>query len=239
MFGVLNTVVPAPSWMLVVLTGLFAVVVSAATVALLFVPRRFSLTRVNVLGTVIHEGGHALASILTGGGVFHVAITSVHTGHAVTWSRSRLSEAITSAAGYAAPPLAGLGIASLLHRGLAPAVLALMTLAMVLLLLVTRDLLTAGVLITLGLLAFATLYWGPDWLQNIYGYSVAWLLLTSEIGGLLAFVVRRVHDGYRVTGDDAASLADTTSIPAFIWITAWTVLIGWAAWNAVPLLWPA
>lgn len=236
-FGVLNEIVAPPGWWLVVATGLFAALASAATVVLMLVPRRLLITRVNVLGTVIHEGGHALVSIVTGGGVFQVVIASADSGSARTWSPSPLSRTLTLVAGYAAPPLAGLGFAALLHRGLAPAVLALTTLAMALLLLVTRDLLTAGVLVILGVLAFSALTWAPGWLQNIVGYAEAWLLLTSEIGGLAALVVNRLRSRSPGT-DDAARLAETTPVPAFAWIAAWAALIGWAVWTAAPLLWP-
>ncbi|HEY3478685.1 MAG TPA: M50 family metallopeptidase [Streptomyces sp.] len=114
--------------------------------------------------------------------------------------------------------------------------LALTTLAMALLLVVTRDLLTAGVLMLLGAIAFAALKWAPGWLQNLVAYAEAWLLLTSEIGGLAALVVNRARG--ISSRDDAAGLADTTPVPAAAWILAWAALIGWAVWTAAPLLWP-
>lgn len=239
-FGVLNRQTAPPGLGLVLATGLIAAAVATATFALLLAgPARWRpLTRANVLSTVMHEAGHALLSIVTGGGVFRIEVTSADAGLTRTWSTSRWSRVPTLFAGYALPPLAGLGAAALLHRGLAPAVLALTVLAMALVLLVSRDLLTFGIVVALGAAAFATLQWGPGWLQNTLAYLEAWLLLTSELGGVAALVANRVRHGYHGQSDDAAGLAETTGIPAFAWIAAWTALIGWTAWTALPLLWP-
>ncbi|MET9265356.1 M50 family metallopeptidase [Amycolatopsis sp. NPDC004079] len=239
-FGVLNQQVAPPGLGLVLALGVFAVAVSAATFVLMLAgPARWRpLTRANVLSTVVHEGGHALLSVVTGGGVFQIEVTSAETGLTRTWSTSRWSRVLTLVAGYATPPLAGLGAAALLHRGLAPAVLALTVLAMVLVLLATRDALTLGIVVALGAAAFATLKWGPDWLRNTVAYLEAWLLLTSELGGVAALVVGRLRHGYYGLEDDAAGLAEASGIPAFAWIAGWTALIGWTAWTAVPLLWP-
>lgn len=239
-FGVLNRQIAAPAVGLVLVAGVFAAAVAAATFALMLAgPARWRpLTRANVLSTVFHEGGHALLSIVTGGGVFQIEVTSADSGLTRTWSTSRWSRVPTLFAGYAMPPVAGLGAAALLHRGLAPAVLALTVLAMALVLLVTRDLLTFGIVVALGAAAFATLQWGPGWLQNTLAYLETWLLLTSELGGVAALVANRIRTGYHGQTDDAAGLAEASGIPAFAWISGWTALIGWAVWTAVPMLWP-
>ncbi|HEY3470086.1 MAG TPA: M50 family metallopeptidase, partial [Amycolatopsis sp.] len=124
-FAVLNETLPAPGWALVATTAVFAAAVSATSFALLTTGAQLLLNRVNVLGTLFHEGGHAVVSILTGGGVFRVEITSAESGGTWNWTPSPFAGVLTTAAGYAMPPLAGLGAAALLHRGLAPAVLVL------------------------------------------------------------------------------------------------------------------
>jgi hypothetical protein len=189
-----------------------------------------------VLGTIVHEAGHAAMSCLTGGGVYLIEIYNPSSGRAHTWSSSQLSAITTGAAGYAAPPLAGLGAAALLNRGHAPAVLALTATVMVLVLLVSRDLITLISVLAVGLLAFAALYWGTAWVQHWVAYTEAWLLLISEIPGLFAVVMNRVcGDG---DGDDADGLALETRIPGMVWIAGWFALIVWALWSGVPLLWP-
>lgn len=179
-----------------------------------------------------------MVSILTGCGVFRVEITSAESGGTWNWTPSPFAGVLTTAAGYAMPPLAGLGAAALLHRGLAPAVLVLTAVTMLFLLLFTRDAITGAAVVLVGAVAFCALQWAPGWLKNGIAYAEAWLLLTSEIGGLSALVVNRFHGGFRGQADDASSLAERTGIPAVVWIAAWFTLIGWAVWHAFPLLWP-
>ncbi|WP_326943087.1 M50 family metallopeptidase [Amycolatopsis sp. NBC_01307] len=234
-FAVLNETVPAPGPELVGITAL----VAAVAVMMSFVSgRRNVVYRANFLGTLFHEGGHALVSILTGGGVLRVRITSAESGGTLQWNPSALAAILTIAAGYAMPPLAGLGAAALLHRGLVPAVLTLTLAAMVFLLLFTRDVLTFVVVVAVGAIVFGALRWAPPWLKNGVAYAETWLLLTSEIGGLRAIVSNRFQDGFGGQEDDAAMLARSTGIPGFVWIAAWFALITWAVWRAVPLLWP-
>jgi len=234
---IVNATVPTPGWWLVTLTGLLAAGVCAASVVGLATRQRYLLSRLNLLGTFVHEGGHALVSVLTGGGVYRFEIFSPDSGVTWTWYRSRLSVIASTAAGYAMPPLAGLGTASLLHRGHAAAVLTLTVAAAAVLLFVSRDLLTLAVVAGIGLSAFAALAWAPGWLQTVLAYTEAWLLLTSELAGLGHLVAARLHGEVSDT-DDAASLAGETHIPGPIWITAWLALILWATWKAFPLLWP-
>jgi len=237
--GVLNETVPVPGWETVAVTGVFAAAVSMATFVSMLTDSRKLLRLANVLGTIFHEGGHAFVAVLTGGGVYRIRVTDADSGWTLHWAPSRLSRIFTGAAGYAMPPLAGLAAAALLHRGYAPAVLALTIAAMALVLLVTRDLLTLAVVLGVAGVAFAALRWGEGPLQNSLAYAESWLLLTSEIGGLAAIIGNRIRNGYRGHGDDAEVLAEHTPIPAFAWIASWFALIGWALWRATPLLWPA
>lgn len=234
-FAVLNETLPGPGPELVGITALIAVV----AVMMSFVSgRRNVVYGANVLGTLFHEGGHALVSVLTGGGVLRIEIDSPESGGTWHWNPSPFARVLATAAGYATPPLAGLGAAALLHRGLAPAVLLLTLVTMLLILLVTRDVLTFVVVVAVGAVMLGALRWAPPWLKNGIAYAEAWLLLTSEIGGLRALLANRFDGEFRGQEDDAASLAERTGIPSLVWIAAWFALITWAVWRAIPLLWP-
>jgi hypothetical protein len=234
---IVNATVPAPSWWLVAATGLAAAAVTLASVSTLLTGQSRLLTRFNVLGTFVHEGGHALMSVLTGGGVYQVGIFSPDSGVTWSWVPSRFSSILTSAAGYAMPSLAGLGAAVHLQRGHAPAVLALTVVAAALLLFLSADLLTFAVVAGIGLVAFAALAWAPVWARTTIAYLEAWLLLTSEISGVGHLVAARWRGGTSAT-DDAASLAAKTHIPGVVWIAGWVALIVWALSEAFPRLWP-
>ncbi|UOZ06284.1 M50 family metallopeptidase [Amycolatopsis sp. WQ 127309] len=236
-FAVLNETVPLPGPELVGITALVAVVAVVTAFAVPASGRRSVFYRANFLGTLFHEGGHALVSVLTGGGVFRIEIDSPESGGTWHWNPSPFARVLATAAGYAMPPLAGLGAAALLHRGLSPAVLLLTLVTMLFILLVTRDMLTFVVVVAVGAVMFGALRWAPPWLKNGIAYAEAWLLLTSEIGGLRALLANRFAGGFRGQEDDAASVAERTGIPSLVWIAAWFALIGWAVWHAFPLLW--
>lgn len=231
---------PPADWWVPVATGVFALLaaVSSALAGGTW-PRRIASSLV-VLATAVHEAGHALAACLTGGGVWLIQVHTPDSGVAYTWRPSRPSSVITTAAGYAAPPLAGLGAASLLARGHAPMVLAVTIAAMLLLLAVTRDVITLAAVVAIGGVAGAALYWGPVWGQQVVAYGEAWLLLLSEAAGVWAILKPRLWPARYEDRehDDADSLAGETGIPGLVWIAGWLVLIGWAMWTAVPLLWP-
>ncbi len=64
---VLNEAVPVPGWPPVATTAVFAVVVSTTSFIYLATGDKKLLNGVNVLGTLVHEAGHVLVSIVTGG----------------------------------------------------------------------------------------------------------------------------------------------------------------------------
>jgi hypothetical protein len=236
--AVLNETVPVPGWEVVGITALFAFAVSLTSFTTPPSGRPSLLRNAKILGTLFHEGGHAAVTLLTGGDVSRVAITSARGGTTYQTPDSALGDVLATAAGYAVPPLAGLGAAALLHRGHVSAVLVLTLAALGFILLFTRDLLTFAVLVVVGAVVYCALRYAPGWLRTAVAYTEAWLLLTSEIDGVRMLVVARMQDGFRNRTDDAAALAKTTKMPSPLWIVGWFVLNGWALWHAFPLLWP-
>lgn len=223
---------------MVIATGLVALLVSVAALNPKAGRIREVLASPAVLATIVHEAGHALASVVTGNGVYLIEIHTPHSGRThFSWYSTRPASIITSVAGYAAPPLAGLGAASLLARGHAPMVLALTVVMMALILVVARDVVTLVSVLTVGAVAFAAVYWGPLWVQHGLAYALVWLLLLAEAPGVWVLVCNRFY-GHPADDDDAASLADLTGVPSLLWILGWFALIGWSIWTAVPFLWP-
>lgn len=243
--SMLRGVLPAPPVWLVVATALIgAMPLLVRLVASWWRARWF--VWLGAFGTLVHEAGHAAAAVVTGGGVSLVNVSSPDDGVAYYWYRSWGSEVLILIAGFAAPPLAGLGAAALLAEGRVAAVLMVTVAGMAILLVVARGLLTIATVVIVGGLAFAALRWGGPLAQQSLAYTLAWLLLVHEIGGVLGlFAVRwwgvdpdEEHDGLDGYLDDADGLAEVTFLPAPIWIVGWAALVGWAFWVAVPLMWP-
>jgi hypothetical protein len=196
------------------------------------------MASLHVLSTIVHEAGHMTASLLTGGKGHTIVITSSVSGVTRMPKGPWLANIARGAAGYTAPPLAGLGIAALLDRGQAHAVLILTTVLMVVVFPVSRGLLSVVSVGAVGFGMFAALYWGSAGVQQWVAYTEAWLLLLCETVGLRVLIVNRRNVNRRKLTDDAAQLARRTLIPSLIWILGWYVLNVWAIWTAAPLLWP-
>ncbi|WP_410613475.1 M50 family metallopeptidase [Amycolatopsis sp. lyj-109] len=231
-----NETVPAPGWGVVAVTALFAFAVSLTSLVTPPSGRRSLLRNANVLGTLFHEGGHAMVVLLVGGTVSRVKIDDAEGGGTLSRGTAGLASVLVAAAGYAMPPLAGLGAAVLLHRGHVQAVLVLTLAAMAFLLLFARDLRTLIMIVAVGAVVYAALRYAPGWLRTGIAYAEAWLLLTSELGGVRVLVSNRRLKGFRGHTDDAALLAKQTKMPSPLWIGGWFLLNGWALWHAVPLL---
>lgn len=214
-----------------------ALVISAAAFGERNTWSRRVVTSFHVLNTIVHEVGHAVVSVLTGGVVLAVKVTSSRIGGTTSSKSWWLVDIVKSAAGYAAPPLAGLGVAVLIHRGLPRTALVLTVVMMGLVLLVGRGLRTRVSVVAVGFVAFAALRWGSPGLHQWFAYTEAWLLLLCEIPAVWILLTARL-DGSASGEDDAAHLFRRTLIPGPVWITGWLVLNGWALWTAVPLLWP-
>ena len=97
----------------------------AATALLWFVPYAALVTYpIRLLVTFLHEGGHALAALATGGAVRGIEVYA--DGSGVTWTQGGLSLAVVSA-GYLGATLYGALLIALLRRGVAGRTLLLAT----------------------------------------------------------------------------------------------------------------
>jgi hypothetical protein len=229
----IGAAIPAPDLWVVVATGIFALLVTTSALIKLSGRKRASLLWAGTaLSTVIHESGHALTRVATGGRVKEFTITGAGTG-SVLGEGFWLTNVISGAAGYAMPPLAGVGAAWLLSRGHAPAVLAITTVVMLLLLIISTDLTTITFILAVALLPAISLLFGTPALQNFVAYGETWLLLTNELGGLAHLVaIRKTTPEH----NDADNLARRTLVPGSAWIIGWLTLMIWALWVGVPLM---
>ncbi|HEX9343704.1 MAG TPA: M50 family metallopeptidase [Actinomycetota bacterium] len=209
---VVGTQPDPPTW-LVLACGLLAL---AAVV-----PDRAWRVARNV-ATITHEGGHALAALVTGrrlGGIRLHADTS-----GVTVSAGRPTGpgmVLTSAAGYIASPLLGLGGAWLLAAG---HVTALLWISLVLLggmLVLIRNPFGAATVLAAGAAVFLISWLTPASVQAAFAYLLTWFLL---LGGLRP-VVELQHERRRrrAPNSDADQLARLTRVPGLVWVALFTL----------------
>ena len=196
-------------------------------IALLIVldARTWHLAR-NVI-TIAHEGGHALASVLSGRRLDGIRLHSDTSG--VTYSRGRRTGpavVITSAAGYLAPSVLGAGAAWLLAAHHVVAMLWLVLALLVALFLAIRNAYgVLAVLVTVGAV-LAVSWFATASVQAAFGYTAAWFLL---LGGVRAVIElqgdrRRSRRRGQVSSSDADQLGRLTGMPAGAWVAVFALV---------------
>jgi hypothetical protein len=214
--------VPAEPWLVAV--------TAALGLALVAVPRAWAVSR--HLSTIVHEGGHAVAALLTGRRLAGIRLHSDSSGVTVSVGRPRGPGMVAMvAAGYPAPALLGLGAAALLAAGRPTALLWTVVGLLAALMLQIRNWFGAWSVLVSGAVVFAVTWWLPLSAQTGFGYALTWFLLLAgprEVIGLYAARRgRRDRSGRRsrgVRGSDADQLAGLTHLPAGLWVAAFFLL---------------
>jgi len=184
------------------------------------------------LVTVAHEGGHMAMGLLTGAGVTSFSLTDKPGRMEGATGLTRpinlsVSNIFISFAGYAMPPLLGLGGAYVMADGNSWGVLwiGIVLLGAVLL---TK---TNGLAAAVTGLAFAGVLWaavaGSATVQAAVAVGLVWLLL---LGGFWDTIVYGANSG------DAAHLSQVTWIPRFVWAALWLGLAVVCLWVGGRLL---
>jgi hypothetical protein len=220
-----------PSWVIAV----------SGAIALLIVlnPRAWRLARNSI--TIAHEGGHALASVLSGRRLDGIRLHSDTSG--VTYSRGKRTgpaAVLTSAAGYLTPSLLGAGAAWLLAAHHLTAMLWLLLALLVATFLAIRN--AYGVLAVLVTVAavLAVSWFASAAVQAAFGYTAAWFLL---LGGVRAVVElqghrRRSRRRGQVSTSDADQLGRLTGVPGGAWVAVFALVCGAALVLGTRLLIP-
>ena len=189
--------------------------------ALVILPTTWPATR--HLVTISHEGGHALAALLSGRRLMGIRLHSDTSG--LTVSRGKPSGpgmVVMLLAGYLAPAVAGIGAALLLVNGHALGLLWLLVGWLALMCVQIRN--PYGLLVLVvcaGALGLASWYLPATWLSAI-AYLITWVLLIASPRPLLELIRERRQSPARHS--DADQLARLTRVPAAAWIVLFFVL---------------
>ena len=206
-----------------------------AALVLVGVPMLWSATRHIV--TLIHEAGHAIAALATGRQLMGIRLHSDTSGLTLSRGKPRgMGMVLTTAAGYAAPPLLSI-VASLLIAGGHVQALAWGTLILSLaMLFMIRNLFGAVLLVVIvvGLVLLGR-HTTLD-LQVQLFYVVIWLLVLGN--------VRTIGEGARNRSgrSDLDGLSHLTHLPRGLWVLVLyvgAIASGFAVWHLQGLAWPA
>jgi Peptidase M50B-like len=197
-----------PSHLLILGTGLLAAGAVASR-------RVWPVARTVV--TIAHEGGHALAAVVTGRRLHGVRV--LHTSAGVTMTTGSPSGPgiiLTALAGYLAAPLLGLGGAALLAGGHLLAVLLLGLAGLAGLAFAIRNAFGLLAVLVTGAAIVAVLWQRSGVLAAVLGYAMTWLLL---FGGVRPVLELQRDRGRRwEASNDADQLALLTGLPGGLWV---------------------
>jgi hypothetical protein len=198
-------------------------IIGAGAAALVAVAPRpvWRLTRNAV--TIAHEGGHALVAIASGRTLTRILLHSDTSG--VTVSKGRRDGpgmAATAFAGYATPPLLGLGAAALVAGGAVPTMLGLAIMVLLGTLVLIRNVYgVASVVLTGGIVVVVIAYGSPA-VQYGFACFVTWFLI---VGGLKTVLeVQQKRAGRRAADSDPDQLERLTGVPAGIFVAMFALI---------------
>jgi Peptidase M50B-like len=199
---------PDPPALLVLLTGVGALLIVLAR-------RPWRVAR-NAI-TIAHEGGHALAAVLTGRRLRGIRLHSDTSGLTLSAGRPRgPGMAFTLIAGYVAPSLIGLAGAWLLGGNRITLLLWVAIALLVAMLVMVRNAFGIVSIVATAAIVFAVSWYADPRVQAAFAYAGVWFLLLGGVRpvGELQTLRRRG----RLPDSDADQLARVTRVPGLVWV---------------------
>src|SRR5262245_15248150 len=211
---------------------------SAISIALWFIPfASWLVYPIQLFVTFIHEGGHALAALLTGGSVHSLSVAPDGSGMVMSSSGSTLSMMITSSAGYVGAIAFGALLLYLIRIGVRPNIVLFFCSVLIGILTVVFGFLTpalnlfsgqvgifsvgftvfAGAFIAVALFLAAT-YLRGWWANFILSFLAVQCLLNALFNIRDLFLISSMTP---YAHSDAVNMAQATGIPAILWVFIW------------------
>lgn len=189
----------------------------------------------NIINTALHEFGHALMALVTGGSVDKIELLRDTSGTTTTKSSSRFSAILVSLAGYPfAASVAWLSFYLIRQGAEQGLVIGLSILFVVMLLFWIRNWYGALWVVLFCVGNGLLLYYGePDWLHYV-ALFYAVMILVESVTSTITIVVLAIRDGGKA--GDATNLAKTTHVPALFWALLFLAYTVWVCYRVVMLL---
>jgi hypothetical protein len=194
------------------------------------------LTRIPVLGkyfrsvnTLVHEAGHAFATLILSGEVIAVNLFADTSGTTMTKAKGKFPQALIALAGYPVSALTGWLCLYLLYKGHNLYVLFILTsIALIIMILSLRNaygLFWAGTFVILNLLL---IYFNNRPLIQVFATFYSVIIFTDAVISSLVLLVLSIKQPKKA--GDASNLQKITKIPAAVWailLLVFTLFISW------------
>ena len=200
------------------LSGGEAVLIGLVTLVVVAVEPTWAVVR--YLGTMAHEGAHAIISGLSGRGVEYIKIKPDATAETKPARGGGMSSNVAiGVVGYVGPSAFGLGAAKLIESGYILSVFWVVLVLLAILLLTSRFSFAFVSVPVAGVLVFLIAKFAPMETQVIAAYALAWLLLLAGVRSIIE---------HGLKAQDAINLRKLTGIPKLLWSLLWLVGALWA-----------
>ncbi len=224
-------------------------IATSISVLLWFIPFAEVLTYpFRIFVTFIHEGGHAIAALLTGNSVESLSVAMNASGETYTTQGGLVSQFFISSAGYIGSMAFGALLLVLIRKAIAARIVLLGSAGLIFVLTMIYGLfkplfswnnwsgipftLLAGTILTVGLVLiarFAT--------AKVAGFFVSFLAVQCVLNALfdLKTVFFLASPFAPAVPTDAVNMAHATGLPAILWAVLWIVLALGILWFAMRL----
>lgn len=205
---------PDPPPLLVLLTG-----VVALAVVLTRVPWRIARNAI----TIAHEGGHALAALLTGRKLRGIRLHSDTSGLTLSAGRpTGPGMAFTLLAGYIAPSLIGLAGAWLLGGNRITLLLWVAVVLLLAMLVMIRNVFGILSIVVTTAVVFGVSWFASPQVQAAFAYTGVWFLLLGGVRPVSE--LQTVRRRGQMPHSDADQLAWLTRVPGLVWVAVFAVV---------------
>lgn len=220
---------------------------AAISIVLWFIPFAEILTYpFRIFVTFIHEGGHAIAALLTGNSVDSLSVAANASGETYTTQGGLISQMFVSSAGYLSSMAYGALLLILIRRSIAARAVLIGSAGIVLALTLIYGVfkpvvsggewsgipftLLAGTLLTVGLVAVAKFA-----SARVASFFVSFLAVQLVLNALLDLkTVFFLSSPFApAVPTDAVNMANATGIPAIFWAVSWITLSLGILWVAM------
>ena len=208
---------------------------AAISIVLWFIPFAEVLTYpFRIFVTFIHEGGHAIAALLTGNSVGSLSVAMNASGETYTTKGGVLSQAFVASAGYIGSMAYGALLLVLIRKAIAARIVLIGSAGLILALTFIYGLFKpivswgslsgipftffAGTLLAIGLIAVAR-YASPRVATFIVSFLAVQCVLNALLDLKTVFFLSSPFAPNVST--DAVNMANATGIPAFLWAILW------------------
>jgi hypothetical protein len=210
----------------------YACMFLAAALSLIPIVGKF----LNVLNTLIHESGHAIMSLLTGGGVVNIKLSADTSGAAQTKSKYWIGKFLTSLAGYPVSSAVAWLFFWLINQQQTNYVFyIIVSLVFINLILWVRNTFGMIWLVVMGSIYVLIYLYTSLTIQSYFTTFCAGIILFQSVYSSFTLLIISVKQPTKA--GDAKNLKEFTFIPALFWASAFCAFAVYVTYKVFKL-WP-